>query len=253
MNVLAFFAHPDDETMLAGGMLALLAENGAQVHFLSATRGEGGEVGEPPVCSIDELGQVRESELVCAVGALGGRSLTFLGYKDPRMGDDDQLYPYTEDITFLAGQVAASIRQFEIEAVITHGSNGEYGHPAHVITNQAALAAVMSFAARATSLYTIAASYSAHPYPRLANQDDQADLVIDIDPVLEVKSKAALCHRTQHALFVRRRSQEAGRELTVEEVVLKQESIRRAYPAAGDRKDDRLLEHLSPWAIDHSG
>jgi LmbE family N-acetylglucosaminyl deacetylase len=252
MNVLAFFAHPDDETMLAGGMLALLAENGDQVHYLSATRGEGGEAGEPPVCSIDELGQVRESELVCAVGTLGGRSLTFLGYKDPRMGEDDQLYPYTEDITFLAGQVAASISQFEIEAVITHGSNGEYGHPAHVITSQAALAAVMSCADPAPSLYTIAANYSAHPYPWLANQDDQADLVIDIEPVLEVKREAALCHRTQHALFVRRRSREAGRALTVEEVILKQESIRRAYPAAGDREDDRLLEHLSPWAIDFS-
>ena len=233
-------------------MLALLAENGDQVHYLSATRGEGGEAGEPPVCSIDELGRVREGELVCAVGVLGGRSLTFLGYKDPRMGADDQLYPYTEDITFLAGQVAASIRQFEIEAVITHGSNGEYGHPAHVITSQAALVAVISFESSAPSLYTIAANYGAHPYPRLANQDDQADLVIDIEPVLEVKSKAALCHRTQHALFVRRRSRAAGRELTVEEVVLKQESIRWACPAAGDRKDDRLLKYLSPWAIDHS-
>jgi LmbE family N-acetylglucosaminyl deacetylase len=76
--------------------------------------------------------------------------------------------------------------------------------------------------------------------------------VIDIEPVLEVKREAALCHRTQHALFVRRRSREAGRALTVEEVILKQESIRRAYPAAGDREDDRLLEHLSPWAIDFS-
>jgi len=110
----------------------------------------------------------------------------------------------------------------------------------------------MSFEGQALSLYTIAANYSAHPYPRLANQDDQADLVIDLEPVLVVKSKAALCHRTQHALFVRRRSRAAGRELTVEEVVMKQESIRRAYPAAGDRKDDRLLKHLSPWAIDLS-
>jgi len=50
VNVLAFFAHPDDETMLAGGILALLSRGGAQVHYLCATRGEGGEVGEPPVC-----------------------------------------------------------------------------------------------------------------------------------------------------------------------------------------------------------
>ena len=46
MNILAFFAHPDDETMLCGGTLALLAQNGASVHYLCATRGEGGELGE---------------------------------------------------------------------------------------------------------------------------------------------------------------------------------------------------------------
>ena len=69
----------------------MLAENGSRVHCLSATRGEGGELGETPLCSEDELGQVRESEIVCAVGALVGWSLTFLGYQDPRMGEDEQL------------------------------------------------------------------------------------------------------------------------------------------------------------------
>ena len=47
MNVLAFFAHPDDETMLIGGTLAILAQNGVRVHYVCATRGEGGEVGRP--------------------------------------------------------------------------------------------------------------------------------------------------------------------------------------------------------------
>ena len=145
INILAFFAHPDDETMLNGGTLALLAERGAQVHYLCATRGEGGEVGEPPVCRIEQLGEVREKEMVCAVQALGGRSLTFLGYTDPRVGPDDQLFPFTDDVTYLAGQVAASIKQFRADAVISHGSNGEYGHPAHVLCHQAALAAVLSF------------------------------------------------------------------------------------------------------------
>lgn len=252
MNILAFFAHPDDETMLAGGILALLARNGGQVHYLSATRGEGGEVGEPPVCTVDELGQVRENELVCAVGELGGRSLTFLGYEDPRMGEDEQLFPYTEDITFLAGQVAATIRQFEIDSVITHGTNGEYGHPAHVVTSQAALAAVMSFEDRPISLHTIAANYRGHPYPLLANKDDLADLVVDIEPVLEVKTKAAMCHRTQHALFVRRRSQETGRELSVPDVIMPQESLRRAYPGDRNGGKDQLLKLLSPWSIEFS-
>ncbi len=254
MNVLAFFAHPDDETMLAGGTLALLANQGAAVHYLAATRGEGGEVGEPPLCTREELGGVREQELVCAVGALGGRSLTFMDYVDPTVGPGDELFPYTDDLAMLAGQVAASIRQFDIQAVITHGSNGEYGHPAHVLTHTAARIAVESFAVSdpqrpALLLYTVASMFPGHPRPRLANKDDPAHYVIDVNPVLAKKEKAALCHRTQHALFVRRPSQEAGRTLGVTEVLMHLESLRRFYPTAEKKPQDELIKCLMPWAL----
>ena len=55
MKALAFFAHPDDETMLAGGTLALLAHSGVGVHYLIATSGEGGEAGEPAPVSYTHL------------------------------------------------------------------------------------------------------------------------------------------------------------------------------------------------------
>ena len=249
MNVLAFFAHPDDEAMLAGGTLALLARSGAQVHYLCATRGEGGETGEPPVCSIEELGQVREQEMVCAVQALGGRSLTFLGYEDPRIGPEEQLFAYTDNLTLLAGQVAASIRQFGIQAVITHGSNGEYGHPAHVLTYQAALVAVTSFSEQAPLLYSVAATFPEHPMPRLANPDDPAHLVVDVSPALPQKEAAALCHKSQHALFVRRASEEAGRPLTVPEVIMRLESLHRAHPPVEGAPTDGLAERLTPWLV----
>jgi LmbE family N-acetylglucosaminyl deacetylase len=249
VNILAFFAHPDDETILAGGMLALLADRGAQVNYLCATRGEGGEVGEPPLAAVEELGQVREQELVCAVGALGGRSLTFLGYTDPRVGEDHELHPYTEDITFLAGQIAASIRQFETYAVITHGSNGEYGHPAHLVSFQAALAAVMSFGKQGPVLASAAAGYAEHPLPLLANADDKADLVIDVKPALEQKTEAAMCHRTQHALFVRHASEEAGRQLSVPEVLLRQESLHFAYPVQKNEQHENLVKLFGPQII----
>lgn len=254
MNVLAFFAHPDDETILAGGTLALLARARAQVHVLCATRGEGGEVGEPPLCKVEELGQVREAELVCAVQALGGRSLTFMDYTDPRIGPGEELFAYTEDLTRLAGQVAATIRQFEIGAVITHGTNGEYGHPAHVISHQAARVAVESFAqmegVRVPVLYAASASFPEHPRPRLTNPDDPADLVLDIRPVLDRKTEAALCHRTQHALFVRRQSEEVGRQLSVPEVIIPVEGLRRIYPPSEGEPDDELAQYLRPWRLE---
>lgn len=251
-NILAFFAHPDDETMLAGGTLALLAEAGATVHYLCATRGEGGEVGEPPRCTQEALGAVREQEMVCAVRALGGRSLTFLGYTDPRVGEDGRLYTFTHNLPLLAGQIVASVRQFAVQAILTHGSNGEYGHPAHRTCFQAALAAVLSLGTEAPALYAVMPDFPAHPRPRLANRDQVAHLVLDVTPALERKVQAALCHCTQHALFVRRASQQAGRPLSVEEVVraVSREGLHRVHPAPSAATlpaDDLLARLLAPW------
>lgn len=254
MKVIAFFAHPDDETILAGGTLVLLAEAGAQVHYVCATRGEGGEVGEPPVCTQQELGQVREQELVCAVQALRGRSLTFLGYTDPLVGADGEVYAYSDNLAFVAGQLASSIDQFEADVVLTHGSNGEYGHPAHILTYQAALTAISArqMSGNAPWLYSVAAAFPGHPYPRLANQNDRADLVLDITPVLERKLAAANCHRTQHALFVRWVSEQAGRPVALSEVMMNVESLHRVTPFPNGRKEDPVVLALSSYVTsDH--
>jgi LmbE family N-acetylglucosaminyl deacetylase len=247
MNILAFFAHPDDETMLAGGILALLASQGAQVHYLSATRGEGGEVGDPPLCSIEELGQIREDEMACAVAALGGSSLDFLGYADPRVGPNDELYAYSEDLGRVARQVATKIRQVNAQAVFTHGANGEYGHPAHVLTHRAALKAVESFDGQEVLLYGVSAAFPEHPRPRLTNQDNPAHLVIEAGPAREAKTRAALCHRSQHALFVRRSSLEAGRPLSVPEVIIPLEGLHRIRPPVTAGLDDEIARLLQPW------
>jgi len=253
VNIIAFFAHPDDETMLCGGTMALLALAGAQVHYLCATRGEGGETGEPPLCTRAELGAWREQEMICAEEALGGSSLTFLGYIDPTVGPEDELYPYTDDPTKPAGQVASYIQEIKAGAVITHGSNGEYGHPAHRLTHQVARMAMESLATHHAEiikplLYTVQANFPHHPRPRLANKDDPAHLILDVSPVLSQKEKAAMCHRTQHALFVRRPSRETGRPMTVPEVLLRLESLHRVYPPAVSEVNDPLADLLRPYS-----
>ena len=83
MKTLIIFTHPDDETMFAGGTIALLNRIGAQIHFLCATRGEGGELGEPAVSTRENIDRAREKELRCAIKALGGGVISFLGYQDP--------------------------------------------------------------------------------------------------------------------------------------------------------------------------
>ena len=70
--LLAVFAHPDDESFRPGGTLALLARSGVRVHLLTATRGEAGACGDPPLCTPEELaGAGGNVELRCACAALG--------------------------------------------------------------------------------------------------------------------------------------------------------------------------------------
>lgn len=251
MNILVFIAHPDDETILTGGAAALLARAGADVHYLCATRGEGGEVGEPPLCTQADLGKVREKEMRCAVQALGGKSTWFLDYIDPMIGENDALYAYTNDLDELTGRVAAHIQQIKAAAIITHGSSGEYGHPAHVMTHRAAVRSVEILGDAAPMLYTFNANFLGHPRARHLNEDDPAHIVLDITPAFEQKVSAALCHRSQKALFVRRSSIRAGRQLSVPEVLVKVEGLHRRHPQVNGQPKDAIIEMLKPWTKDN--
>jgi LmbE family N-acetylglucosaminyl deacetylase len=247
MKILTIFAHPDDETMFAGGTLALLARCGAQMYYLAATRGEGGECGEPPVSSQAQLGVHRERELACAIEALGGGSLAFLDYIDPVIGEGQELYPYTQDTQGLVSAIQRHISNIQPAFVITHGSNGEYGHPGHTLTHIAVCQATQNLGEAAPSLYTFCADFPNHPRPRHANPRDPAHLVLDVTPAMPSKARAAYCHRSQNALFVRRRSQKAGYQLTVPEILLNIESLHRAYPSVNSPLGDGLALALAPW------
>jgi LmbE family N-acetylglucosaminyl deacetylase len=249
MRILCVTAHPDDESVFAGGTLALLAEHGAEVKLLCCTRGEGGEAGEPPLCPRSALGAVREGELRCAARALGCASVDFLPFRDPDVGPDGSLHPFARD----PAEAIPPMREFFAAAapdcVITHGSNGEYGHPAHRLVHQACVQTARI--AGASALFTFSADYGGHPRKRSANRDDPADFVVNIDPAFERKLAAMECHRTQSALFVRRASAQAGHAVPLREVITRRESFRQAFPPASGRKGgdgmvSLLEDHLAP-------
>jgi LmbE family N-acetylglucosaminyl deacetylase len=251
MNILVFVAHPDDETMLAGGTLRLLAATNERVHLVCATRGEGGESGDPAVCSRDDLGGFREKEMECAADVLGVHALTWLDYIDPQPGSADDLHGFVEDPDELSARIAGLIEKYRIDAVITHGSSGEYGHPAHIQCWIASLMAVSMYASRdAPVLYAFSAYFSGHPKPRLLNRDQPADTIVSVSTVMPYKIRAALCHRSQHSLFVRRSTQLAGRKLKVPEIVLPVESLHRVKRENRFGFADILQERLRPWSLD---
>ena len=60
-RLLCVFAHPDDESFSAAGTAMKYAAAGARIVLSTATRGERGKCGDPPICSADDLPRVRAS------------------------------------------------------------------------------------------------------------------------------------------------------------------------------------------------
>lgn len=243
-SILVVGAHPDDETMLTGGTLALLSSQGVQVHILCATGGEGGELGDPPVCERDQLGAVREQELRCAAHKLGAADVSLLGYVDPLIGPDDKLYPFKADFDQLAAQLRSAMHEAGAQIILTHGRDGEYGHPAHQLLHRAVRAAIEQ-SSQPALMYTFAALVPGIN-DHIWNKSDIAHLALDIRPWLDAKEAAAECHLTQHALFKRRRKAQ-----NIREILRTVESFHRHLPVVeeGYPQDDfsELLRAAGAW------
>jgi N-acetylglucosamine malate deacetylase 2 len=203
---LVIVAHPDDETICAGGVMALLSDHGVDVIVACSTRGEGGVTGDPPVCMPADLGECREAELRLAASLLGAKSVLFLGYVDPPVAPGNLPQAATTNVDEYAGRVLGLLRSVDPDLVITHGSNGEYGHPQHVITHQAVLLAWRQWQERGrgrtegASLYTFAAACPpSDAFGDFRNPSDVPTTTVDIAAVLQTKTEAFAAHATQVA------------------------------------------------------
>lgn len=141
LQLLAVFAHPDDETLGLGSTLARYAAEGVETYLVCATRGERGWYdSEGPDPGLDEVGRIRETELRCAAEQLGIHEVGFLDYID---GDVDQAHP--EKIT---GKIVSHVRRIKPQVVVTFGPDGAYGHPDHIAISQFTQAAMVCAADR---------------------------------------------------------------------------------------------------------
>ena len=122
LTVLAVWAHPDDESLLAGGLLAGFARRGGRLVTVTATAGEHGlHDGRP--ASPGRLAEVRVRELDEALNLLGGEPAIHLGYAD---GECDQVSEHLA--AHLIGRV---IDDVDADLVISFGPDGVTGHPDH--------------------------------------------------------------------------------------------------------------------------
>lgn len=190
--------------MFAGGYLAKRVAEGDELYLLCSTRGEGGEVGEPPVGPKERLGELREQELRCAGRALGARAVYFLDYLDPHMEIGGTASRIDASLMEFATAIRTYLERLRPDVVVTHGSDGEYGHPQHVFTHLAVFEAARQLGDRGPrEIVTWMARPGRPTRDRLINKSDPADEVLDVSPWFEAKLSAALCHVSQHAMFLR--------------------------------------------------
>jgi LmbE family N-acetylglucosaminyl deacetylase len=157
LKLMCILAHPDDESMGTGGILAKYSAEGIQTFVVTATRGERGwDTSAPDYPGETGLGKIREQELLNATKVLGVRSLFFLDYID---GDLDQA-PHKE----ITAKLVSILRSVQPHVVVTFGSDGGYGHPDHIAISQFTTAAIMR---AADSQYQLAANDRTHAVSKL--------------------------------------------------------------------------------------
>ncbi|MCC5953807.1 MAG: PIG-L family deacetylase [Acidimicrobiia bacterium] len=121
-TILAVWAHPDDETFLAGGIMADAVANGQRVVCVAATAGERG-TDDPVEWPPERLGRVRRWEARAAMAVLGVADHRWLGLPDGHLADLDPDGPI-ESIAWLIDDVGP-------DTILTFGPDGMTFHPDH--------------------------------------------------------------------------------------------------------------------------
>ena len=122
-TMLGVWAHPDDETYLAAGLMARSVREGARVVCITATRGEGGSMDEevwPP----ETMGEVRTVEMERSMQILGVTEHHWLDLPDIDMDTPlpDEGYE----------KVRALVVEVQPDTILTFGPDGMTGHLAHM-------------------------------------------------------------------------------------------------------------------------
>jgi LmbE family N-acetylglucosaminyl deacetylase len=200
--ILFSFAHPDDESFSAAGTAMKYGAAGVRTVLVTATRGERGKAGDPPVCAPEQLAACREEELREAVRIVGFDELHLLDYRDRELADAP---PDT-----IRRSLVSLIRRARPSVVASFDPNGFNVHPDHI--------AISRFTADAIAA---AADPRWHPdtgdphiVPRVVwtppiaawevgktdrlDQRPGADFLLDVSPWRDRRVAALRAHRSQH-------------------------------------------------------
>jgi LmbE family N-acetylglucosaminyl deacetylase len=190
-TLVTFHAHPDDECITTGGVMARAAADGHRVVLVIATGGEVGEVADGVLDPDESLAERRAVETARAAEILGVDRVVNLGYRDSGMeGTADNEHPssfWSADVHEAADRLAAILREERAEVLTIYDERGGYGHPDHIQVHRVGL--------RAAEL-----AGTPRVYEATMNRDEVAG--IELPP--EVEDPDAITMGTPEALLTTR-------------------------------------------------
>jgi N-acetylglucosamine malate deacetylase 1 len=186
----AVVAHPDDIEFMMAGTLVLLGRAGYELHYMNLANGSAGS----SVMDAEETARVRTVEAREAAEVLGA------AYHEP-LTDDLTIF-YTPE---LCARLGAVVREIDPTIVLVPSLN-DYMED-HMIT--ARLGVTASFTRNISNyptdpptdaVFTESALYHAQPAglrDPVTRQIVNPDVFVDITSVMETKTQALGCHRSQ--------------------------------------------------------
>jgi LmbE family N-acetylglucosaminyl deacetylase len=202
VNLLFSFAHPDDESFSAAGTAMKFAAAGARTVLVTATLGQKGKCGDPPVCAPADLARTREGELREAARIIGFDALHILGYQDQALAS-----AAPEEIR---ATLVTLIRAERPDVVFTFDPNGFNGHADHVAisrftTDAVAAAADPRWLREAGAPHTVQRVLWTPLFPpweavelERLNDASSVDFAFDVSAWTDRRIAALRAHRTQH-------------------------------------------------------
>ena len=206
-------AHPDDESLGTGGMLAKYSSEGVGTYVVTATRGERGRFDDKGTSPGPEIvGRTREAELRAAASALGVREVALLDYVDAELDRADPIEA--------AEKIAAHIRRVKPHVVVTFDPFGAYGHPDHIAISQFTASAIAraaeehqvskfyyfvngerKWAAYQAAFKTLTSKVDGAVRAAIAWPDWSITTAVDARDAWETVWRAVQCHKTQMSIY----------------------------------------------------
>lgn len=187
-RALVITAHPDDAEFIAGGTIAKMCDLGWEVTIAVATSGDKGT--RDPDLRPQELAAFREAEQRAAAKVLGVANCVFLGYPDGFLIEGPEL----------RGHIVKLIRTLRPDLILTwDGFRPGFNHTDHRVIGRVVRDALYP-AAHDPHYYGELTRAGIGPWRTaelLLAATEDADYHVDIQPYLERKVDAILCHASQ--------------------------------------------------------